>query len=62
LAVWEEADRRDYSFNEKKMKNIDMKPLFIPVTNSQIQYKWKHLNKKLCSRDLKKIQSFSKVK
>ena len=62
LAIWEEADRRGYSFDKKKVKNVDLKTIFIPVTDGQIQYEWKHLSRKLKNRDPKKLKNFSKIK
>jgi hypothetical protein len=60
LAVWQEADRRGYSFDKKKIKKQGSKT--IPVTNRQVQYEWKHLRKKLRLRDPQKLKSLSKIK
>lgn len=62
LAVWDEANRRGYSFDKKKIKNIGKRNAAIPVTNFQILYEWNHLCKKLRRRDPQKLKSFRKVK
>jgi hypothetical protein len=62
LAVWKEADRRGYSFNKRKLKNRYGKVAVISITNGQIQYEWKHLQKKLLLRDAKKLKTFSKTR
>jgi hypothetical protein len=51
LEVWEEADRRGYCFERKKVKNSLRKAGPITVTRGQLGYEWKHLRKKLRLRD-----------
>jgi hypothetical protein len=60
LAVWQEANRRGYAFDKKKIKNTGSK--VISVTSGQIQYEWRHLHKKLRVRDSQKLKGFSKIK
>jgi hypothetical protein len=57
LEVWEEADRRGYSFERKKVKNALRKAVPITVTRGQLRYEWEHLGKKLRRRDPKRFKT-----
>jgi Pyrimidine dimer DNA glycosylase len=62
LAVWEEADRRGYSFEKKKVKSAAKKVSLMPVTRGQIRYEWEHLRKKLKKRDPQKLKGYTKLR
>jgi hypothetical protein len=51
LGIWNEADRRGYSFTRSKVKNAKGKLSKIAVTSGQLRYEWAHLRKKLKERD-----------
>ncbi len=57
LEVWEEAHRRSYSFERKKVKNASRKAGPIKVTRGQLRYEWEHLRKKLRQRDRAKFKT-----
>jgi hypothetical protein len=61
LAVWQEADRRGYSFEKKKVKNAGKKVAVMAVARGQIAYEWMHLRKKLKKRDPVRLKKISKV-
>jgi len=50
LPVYEEASRRGYHFDRKKIRVEHFKGS-IPVTQGQLMYEWKHLLAKLERRD-----------
>jgi len=61
LAVWEEANRRGYSFDKNKVKNA-IKPVSVTmVTSGQIKYEWNHLRKKLKKRDSQRLRFYGKT-
>ena len=49
-ALYEEAERRGYSFSRDKVDRSALTD-HIPVTNGQLLYEWKHLLNKLETRD-----------
>jgi len=57
LEVWNEADRRGYSFTRNKVKNAKGKLKKIAVTTGQLRYEWEHLRKKLKKRDPAKLHA-----
>jgi len=50
LEIWNEADRRGYSFTRDKVKNAKGALRKITVTRGQLRYEWEHLRKKLRRR------------
>jgi hypothetical protein len=52
LEVWNEADRRGYSFEKSKVKNAKLPVSSIEVKKGQLMYEWNHLRKKLKNRDM----------
>jgi hypothetical protein len=60
LEVWEEAERRGYSFDREKIKGAKKKLKLIPVTKGQLAYEWEHLRKKLKKRDSKRLAGMKK--
>jgi len=59
--VAEEADKRGYNFDRKKIKNRRLNKK-IPVTNGQVEYEVKHLLRKLENRDLELFINLKKIK
>jgi hypothetical protein len=51
LEVWNEADRRGYSFEKSKVKNAKTPVKPMAVKRGQLKYEWNHLRKKLKVRD-----------
>lgn len=50
--ICDEADNRGYKFDRSKIIRVRTKTKkSLPVTSGQIQYEWKHLLKKLETRD-----------
>ncbi len=60
LEVWEEATRRDYSFDRTKVKNAGGEFRPIKVTRGQLRYEWEHLRKKLRRRDPARFKTMKK--
>ncbi len=60
LEVWEEANRRNYSFDRTKVKNAGKKVKPIPVTRGQLRYEWEHFRKKLRRRDPSRFKTMKK--
>jgi len=61
LELYKEAKKRNYSFNFNKIfnknnANANFYKTFMTVTNSQLAYEFKHLQKKLERRDVNKYQ------
>jgi hypothetical protein len=56
IAVWEEADRRGYSFEKHKVRNARKKVALIPVARGQLRYELEHLRKKLRKRDPERVK------
>ena len=59
--IHQEAQEREYNFNSDKLGKVDIN-LKLNVTSGQINYEFKHLLKKLESRDLGKFKRNSGVK
>lgn len=59
--VWNEADRRGYSFERKKVRNAGRKARAIPVTRGQLRYEREHLEGKLKKRDRVRWKAFRKL-
>jgi len=57
LGIWNEANRRGYSFKRTKVKHAFQKAPAIPVTSGQLRYEWKHLKKKLRRRDPARLKT-----
>jgi hypothetical protein len=55
----EEARRRGYNFDEKKINAIRLEKI-IPVNDGQIKYEFEHLLRKLKKRDKKKYDDIKK--
>jgi hypothetical protein len=53
MVVFDEATHRGYEFNREKI-NWKAKACQLTVTDGQVQYETKHLQKKLKERDVKK--------
>jgi hypothetical protein len=53
MVVFDEATKRGYEFNREKI-NWESQPCQLTVTDGQVQYETKHLQKKLKERDVKK--------
>ena len=60
LEVWEEAKRRDYSFDGTKVKTAGKKAQTLSVTRGQLRYEWEHLRKKLRRRDPARFKTMRK--
>ncbi len=60
LEVWEEANRRGYSFDRTKLKNNrnKFKPIF--VNKGQMTFEWEHLREKLKRRDPLRFKGMKK--
>ena len=54
--IWQEADRRGYKFDINKLIKYEIPQLFssLTVTKEQLNYEFKHLQKKLHKRDYEK--------
>jgi hypothetical protein len=61
MEIWNEAHRRGYAFEKKKVRNAGTKIPDMTVTRGQIAYEWEHLRKKLRKRDPARLKTFSKV-
>lgn len=48
--LYEESQKRGFSFNVDKVKRDTTCPLTIPVTKGQLEYEWDHLLRKLRER------------
>lgn len=59
--IYKESKIRNYKFNEKKITKVKLKNK-IPVTSKQVEFEFKHLLKKLQSRDNEKYFELLKVK
>lgn len=59
--IYKEAKKRKYSFDKKKIKFSKIKKR-IAVSSGQIDFEFKHLLKKLKSRDKKKYEKICLVK
>jgi hypothetical protein len=59
-AVYEEAARRGYSFDAKKIEPASYDGR-ITCTRGQLLYEWSHLKEKLRSRDAKRYRTFESV-
>ncbi|HTA77747.1 MAG TPA: pyrimidine dimer DNA glycosylase/endonuclease V [bacterium] len=62
FAIWEEANQRGYSFDKSKVKNARKPVTTIKVASGQIKHEWKHLRKKLMSRDPQRLKLYDKVR
>lgn len=61
LAVYNEAMKRRYNFDRKKIKR-DFHPMKLNVTKGQLKFEKSHLLKKLKIRDRKRYVELAKVK
>ena len=57
LVVWEEANRRGYSFDRRKVKSPTLRVGSIKINRGQLLYEWEHLRKKLLRRDPVKFKT-----
>lgn len=60
LVVYEEANRRGYIFDRKKISD-KITPCQIKVTKGQIEYEFNHLLKKLAKRDFSRYENLKKL-
>lgn len=60
LAIWEEATKRGFAFNRKKIGTLFSESR-IAVTNGQLEYELRHLKAKLKTRDFKQYQKIAKI-
>ena len=60
-AVHEEATRRGYNFDASKI-GARLSRLRIPETRGQLRYEWRHLKRKLRSRDPERYRESLKLK
>jgi len=60
--IWEEADRRGYQFDQRKIKRTRTLVEPIPVTRGQVQFEQEHLRAKLKGRDPGQYAVFLVVK
>ena|SRR5687767_7603735 len=61
IVVFNEATERGYAFDRKKI-NWKSKPSELTVTDGQVEYEVKHLQKKLKTRDAKKYKENKNLK
>ncbi|MEM3395896.1 MAG: pyrimidine dimer DNA glycosylase/endonuclease V [Thermoplasmata archaeon] len=61
LEIYKEAKRREYNFDEHKIKTANMDEK-IPVTSGQIAFELEHLLKKLIVRDTEKYGKIKRIK
>jgi hypothetical protein len=59
-AVWDEANRRGYSFDAGKIASVRMLGQF-EETDGQLQYEWLHLRRKLALRDPERLEASKRV-
>ncbi len=59
-ALADEADRRAYTFNRKKIISSGMVDK-ITVTTGQVLYEWQHLRAKLARRDPARLAQYSVI-
>ena len=55
LSVYQEAEKRGYHFDLKKVGRVDIKAKLL-ITSGQLEYEFKHLLAKLKTRDFNKYQ------
>ena len=60
--VHAEALRRGYSFDAKKIGRGKVRAKSLKVTRGQLQYEWKHLRRKLKTRDRKRRREQASVR
>lgn len=58
--IYEEASKRNYSFDRKKIKPIFTRST-LPVTSGQIDFEIQHLKRKLKQRDRKKLKEIRTI-
>lgn len=61
LAVWDEAARRNYRFDQGKILISSHGAAAIPVTDGQLRYEWKHLSAKLRVRNPEALKMLEEV-
>jgi hypothetical protein len=60
--IYNEAGRRDYSFDQNKFKKNSKMSSAILVTHGQMEFEIRHLKKKLKLRDPKKLKEIMIIK
>ncbi len=55
--VYEEAGRRGYKFDTKKIGKVEKDIEKISVTDGQVEFEWQHLKRKLKIRDPKMLSA-----
>ena len=60
LAVWKEADRRCYKFDKRKIGKASRKKM--KVSSGQIEYEFRHLKRKLKTRDPEGYRKLLKIR
>ena len=58
--ILEEADRRGYSFDHRKIKPAPL-TVCIPVTSGQLEFELAHLKQKLQVRNLRQYENIARV-
>jgi len=61
LVVWEEANRRGYSFDRRKVRTPTRRISSIKITRGQLRFEWEHLRNKLHHRDPSKFKTMKKL-
>lgn len=61
VAVWQEAHRRGYSFDETKIARERFRGR-VTETKGQLAYEWKHLLGKLAKRDRVRFRKYRNLK
>jgi len=62
LAVWEESINRGYSFDRRKIKDLESPVIRIAVNRGQLRYEWEHLQNKLRHRDPARFRTLKKTR
>ena len=60
-AVWEEADKRGYSFDRRKIGKL-REVVQIPISSGQLAFEFDHLRRKLMARSIEHFHILSSVK
>lgn len=62
LGIWQEAGRRGYRFDQRKIGPLKSLKKRIKVNSGQLKYEWQHLLGKLVQRDEQRFSALKNIR